>query len=233
MGLETNARRATAVCIDCSTGRERIPVGSLLSTISLPTFAKMLHPAESPSPLRFRALTFVNILLRRSDFSPNTWMYVATGRLRISRIQEPKRRSEAMAPSGHTSLMLEIPCDVGDDIWNASNTSLRELVLRELAELNFPVHDIIDSFVVRVKHGYPVYSLDYERHRQDLLSQLSRFKNVLTAGRQGLFRYIFMDAAMQMGIAAAEQMANGEHSIPTLDRMGRSSGVLESKAITA
>jgi protoporphyrinogen oxidase len=239
VGIETRRSRVVAVRIETASGAERVPVGQLLSTIALPELVRHLQP-ELPTEveraartLRFRALTFVNLALARRDFSENTWMYVASPRFSMSRIQEPKRRSEAMAPEGRTSLMLEIPCDVGDATWRASPDALREIVGRELAGLGFRVEDVLDAWCVRVEHGYPIYHLGYEADRQALLEQVARFENVRTAGRQGLFRYIFMDAAMQMGIAAAELMLRGEQGTRALDAIGRSRRVLEAQAITA
>ena len=176
---------------------------------------------------------FLNIPLRREAVSENTWMYVASGGLRISRIQEPKRRSPAMAPAAHTSMMLEIPCNAGDEIWTSDAHSLRERFSRELRTLGFAIDDALDAFVVRVEHGYPVYHLGYDDDRRALLAAVERFANVRTAGRQGLFRYVFMDAAMQMGIEAARQMASGERAAGRLDAIGRAKGVLETRAITA
>jgi protoporphyrinogen oxidase len=239
VGLETSADRVTAVRVDGERGPERIPVGELLSTIALPELAKALLPsmperlAATTSALRFRSLVFLNILLRRADVSENTWMYVASGGLRISRIQEPKRRSSSMAPAGRTSMMLEIPCDVGDDVWTADAPALRARFARELRHLGFSIDDALDAFVVRVEHGYPIYHLGYDDDRRALLSMVDRFANVRTAGRQGLFRYVFMDAAMQMGIEAARQMARGERGVARLDAIGRAKGVLETSAITA
>jgi protoporphyrinogen oxidase len=183
--------------------------------------------------LRFRALAFVNLMLRRSDFSESTWMYVASGDLTMSRIQEPKRRSRWMAPEGHTSLMLEVPCDVGDGTWGASDHDLRARMLSELDVLGFHVGDVLSSFVVRVAHGYPVYHLGYERDRQALLADVASFANVRTAGRQGLFRYVFMDAAMQMGMKAATQMLAHERGGVGIDAIGRSTRVIETTAVTA
>ena len=138
-----------------------------------------------------------------------------------------------MAPRGHTSLMFEIPCDVGDRTWSASDAELFARVQGELGELGLPIHDAIDRFSVRVEHGYPVYHLAYERDRRELLAEIDRFANVRTAGRQGLFRYVFMDAAMQMGLEAAHQMLAGERRGVTLDAFGRGQAVLETQALTA
>ncbi|HZU83161.1 MAG TPA: FAD-dependent oxidoreductase, partial [Polyangiaceae bacterium] len=189
VGVETAGDRVTSVHVDGPTGAEAIPVGELLSTIPLTELARMLLP-QAPGPvvaaadrLRFRALAFVNIALARSDFSDCTWTYVANGDVAISRIQEPKRRSRWMAPDGRTSLMLEVPCDVGDATWRAGDADLRARMVSELGRLGFRVDDALSSFVVRVAHGYPVYHLGYERDRRVLLAEVARFANVRTAGR--------------------------------------------------
>ena len=193
-------------------------------------------PAEverSAKALRFRALTFVNLMLARPNFSENTWMYVASRDASISRIQEPRRRSPSMAPAGRTSLMLEVPCDQGDATWSASVEELRTRVLRELGALGFALDDVLGAFVVRVAHGYPIYHLGYDTDRRKLLGFVGGFDNVRTAGRQGLFRYVFMDAAMRMGFEAAEQMLANRKDSEALDAIGRSTNVVETTALTA
>jgi protoporphyrinogen oxidase len=239
VGLETASECVKAVLVEGRRGAERIPVGELLSTLPLPELARMLAAAspmaidEPARRLRFRGLTFVNLMLARSDFSDCTWMYVPSRDWAMSRIQEPKRRSRWMAPEGRTSVMLEVPCNVGDTTWEASDGELRTRMLSELEALGFRVNDVLSSFVVRVEHGYPVYHLGYERDRQALLTHVARFANVRTAGRQGLFRYVFMDAAMQMGLKAAQQMLAGERGGAGIDAIGRATKVIETSAITA
>jgi protoporphyrinogen oxidase len=234
--LETANDRVTAVYVDDLHGPSRIPTGEVLSTIALPELARALTPhAALPEAraLRFRSLVFLNFALARADVSENTWMYVASGGLRISRIQEPKRRAPAMAPAGRTSMMLEIPCDVGDDVWTADVAALKDRFARELAHLGFAIDDVLGASVVRVEHGYPVYHLGYDADRRALLAQIERFANVRTAGRQGLFRYVFMDGAMQMGIEGARQMTSGERANGRLDAIGRAKTVVETHALTA
>jgi len=234
--LETAGDRVTAVRFEGPRGASQIPAGEVLSTIALPELVRALSPHAPDAharALRFRSLVFLNLALARTDVSENTWMYVASGGLRISRIQEPKRRAPAMAPAGRTSMMLEIPCDVGDDVWTADVDALKDRFARELAELGFALDDVIGAGVVRVEHGYPVYHLGYDDDRRALLAQVERFANVRTAGRQGLFRYVFMDAAMQMGIEAARQMTSGERANGRLDAIGRAKTVVETHALTA
>jgi protoporphyrinogen oxidase len=238
VGVETLLGRATAVRVNGPRGPERIPATEILATIPLPDLVRHLRPdstavAETAQRMRFRALVFVNLMLKRRDFSENTWMYVASGRLSASRIQEPKRRSAWMAPSGHTSIMLEVPCDVGDGTWRAGVDDLRQRMQAELSTLGLPVSDVLGAFVVRVEHGYPVYHVGYDADRHSLLAEVARFPNVRTAGRQGLFRYVFMDAAMKMGMQAARQMVSGERAPLAIDAIGRKRGVTETFALTA
>jgi protoporphyrinogen oxidase len=238
VGLETRGARVTAVRVDGPRGPERIPVGDLLATMPLPDLVRYLRPEATAlvrraRGLRFRSLVFLNLMLARRDFSDNTWMYVASGSLTMSRIQEPKRRSAWMVPDGHTSLMLEIPCDEGDATWRASTGELQARMTSELETLGLRVDDVVGAFTERVVHGYPVYHLGYDEDRRALLGEVARFENVRTAGRQGLFRYVFMDAAMQMGMQAARQMVSGERAPHALDAIGRARGVTETRALTA
>jgi protoporphyrinogen oxidase len=140
-----------------------------------------------------------------------------------------------MAPAGKTSAMLEIPCDAGDTIWNASLPELRALADRELSTLGIDVGEVVGAFSVKVEHGYPIYHVGYEAERQALLREVLRVPNLRTAGRQGLFRYVFMDAAMQMGTLAAEQLRAGEGALTAdrIDAIGRSARVVETTALTA
>ncbi len=192
---------------------ETIDCDAVISTISLPdlinAFPEHLTAGmeKHTSPLKFRAVRFLNILVDLPDISENTWMYVSEGKYIMTRIQEPKRRSPFSAPEGKTSIMLEIPCNEGDEIWSCPKNDLLERCLEDLKALGLDIRDkVIDYFTTSVTHGYPVYTLDYVEHRQKLFQFLERYENIITCGRQGTFRYIFMDIAMEMGIAAAHHL---------------------------
>jgi protoporphyrinogen oxidase len=241
-GLEVANGRVVAVRMRSSRGDERVPARAIISTLPLPDLVSYLtrgdqahdtQIAPARPALRFRSLVFLNLMLARETIGENTWMYVASGRLRISRIQQPNKRSLAMAPPGKTSVMLEIPCDAGDAVWNAPLHELRAMTARELRALGVETGEVTGAFSVKVLHGYPIYHLGYEAQRQALLHDVERFPNVRTAGRQGLFRYVFMDAAMQMGTLAAEQLRIGEGNAKRIDAIGRSTRVVETTALTA
>jgi len=222
-------------------GDEELRCDAVISTIALPLVARMLGAGSLPSQvaraadrLRFRAIRLVHLMLDRAEFSPHTWLYVSEPQYRIARIQEPRRRSPDMAPPGRTSLMLELPCDVGDATWTASEADVTARCLDELGALGFGdvARDVRGHFSSFVGEGYPIYELDYRRQRQRVLDFLGETPNLVTVGRQGAFRYVFMDTAMDMGVAAAEQLL-GRAGAMAPSELGADSGLIEARALTA
>ena len=198
---------------------------AIISTIPLPDLVKAFpveragHSVQCAETLGFRAIRFLNILVDMPDISENTWMYVSERRHIMTRIQEPKRRSPFNAPEGKTSIILEIPCNENDAIWNCSQEQLLGQCVADLKELGIDIEGrVIDCFITGVTHGYPVYGLNYEAHRSEILRFLSSYKNIITCGRQGAFQYVFMDRAMEMGMEAARCLtSNIEQGITNVD----------------
>ncbi|MGZ3438735.1 MAG: FAD-dependent oxidoreductase [Polyangia bacterium] len=222
-------------------GDEELRCDAVISTLSLPLLASMLGGAALPSDvaraagrLRFRAIRLVHLLLDRPEFSPHTWLYVSEPRYRIARIQEPRRRSPDMAPSGQTSLMLELPCDVGDALWRESDEAVTARCLDELRALGFADvgRDLRGHFSSFVAEGYPIYHLDYQKERARVLAYAAETANVVSVGRQGAFRYVFMDTAREMGVAAAERLL-GRAGAGAPSELGSDGGLIEARALTA
>jgi protoporphyrinogen oxidase len=237
--LTVTGGRVRAVHWRDAHGEQEMPCRSVISTISLPLLARMLgqmspEVARSAGRLRFRAIRLLNILLDGPPVSPHTWMYVSEPKYLMARIQEPRHRSPEMAPAGATSLMLEIPCEVDDETWRADDAQLFARCLEDLqalglGELRSRTRGYFSTFV---REGYPVYHLGYAEDRQRVLSHVAQFEGMLTGGRQGVFRYIFMDTAMEMGIAAARAVLLGQTS-GVLEELGTSRRLHEASAITA
>ena len=154
--------------------------------------------------LRYRSLRFLNILIDKPEVGRNTWTYIPDGKYIMTRIQEPGKRSPHNTPDGKTSLILEIPCSSNDEVWEMPDDLLFKRCIDDLLKLGIDVKGkVIDYFYTREKHAYPIYHLDYKHHLKELISFLDSKENILTSGRNGLFRYIFMDRAMELGFEAA------------------------------
>ncbi len=218
--------------------QETIDCDFLISTLPLPELASMVAPDScsstiNSSGLRFRSVRFLNILIDRPMIGENTWTYVPEEKYIMTRIQEPKLRSPYNVPPGKTSLMLEIPCNFGDQTWLADEKSLYERVLKDLSDLGINIGShVMDYFSSYAKQGYPVYHLGYKEEVRDLLQYVSHYNNLITTGRQGLFRYIFMDQAMLMGRHAARQVIEDKIGSTQRTEIGLEKELIEGNTVS-
>lgn len=190
----------------------RVRPGVVLSTIPLPRLLELAHGPDALSAqreaLRFRPVRFLNLALDRAAALPGTWCYVGDGRLRAGRLQEPRKRSPLMAPSGSSSLMVEVPHAPGDPVDRASDEELLGLIEPELRQLGVGLGDDLRfAFSVRAPEAYPVHVRATAAARAAALQAVDGLSNLRTFGRQGAFRFVFSDAAMRMGLLAAVQSA--------------------------
>lgn len=217
VGLEGDGGRIRRVDCDGPGGPTAIAGQAVLSTIPLPDLYRMLpagrHPAadRAADRLRFRAMRFLDLPLDRPRIGRETWIYLPEARYLATRVQEPTHRSPEMAPPGKTSLMLEIPCTVGDAVWSATDGQLLARCRRDLGAIGIDLAGSVrTAFSVRAAHAYPIYHLGYRSDRDRVLAAVAGFPNLATAGRQGRFRYLWMDQAILMGRAAAAALLGVE-----------------------
>jgi len=199
--LLVSGSKITGVVIENRNGgRETVKGDQYLSTIPLNELASLLS-IDSDFKLQFRSLRFLNITLKGvKDFSDNTWIYTPDADMIMTRIQEPKKYSPKMAPESKTSIIVEIPCDYGDRIWRMDVNELLRAAIDDLAQLGFDLRaNVADVFSTYARHAYPVVKVGANSHIEALREEVIRFSNLKSLGRQGLFKYIFMDTAMSMG----------------------------------
>ncbi|VAX23007.1 hypothetical protein MNBD_NITROSPINAE03-1581 [hydrothermal vent metagenome] len=180
--------------------RQTVKGDQYLSTIPLNELASLLS-IDTDCKLEFRSLRFLNITLKGvKNFSDNTWIYTPDADMIMTRIQEPKKYSPKMAPENATSIILEIPCDYGDRIWRMDVNELLGAAIDDLAQLGFDLRaNVNDVFSTYAKYAYPVVKVGANDQIEALRKKITRFTNLKSLGRQGLFKYIFMDTAMSMG----------------------------------
>ena len=131
--------------------------------------------------------------------------------------------------------MLEIPCDQGDAVWTASADDLYQRCLRDLSALGFPdvARDTLGYFTTQVAEGYPVYHRGYQEERLAALAQVDRVSNLTSCGRQGAFRYVFMDTAMEMGMLAAARALEGRGATAEVAGLRSERGLIEARSVAA
>jgi protoporphyrinogen oxidase len=123
-----------------------------------------------------------------------------------------------MAPPGKSLLVMEFFSFQGDEIWTTHNDKLTDITIDNLVRLGFlGRQEVIDSMVVRVPKAYPLFTIGYREHAEELLEYLERFSNLHITGRSGMFRYYNMDVAIRSGIEAAERIIQSPRATDPVD----------------
>ena len=194
---------------------ERIACDRVVNTAPLPALIDLLGDAVSPEAkaaarsLRFRALTIVGLRVKRPTALPAQSIYFQDKT--FNRLSETRNYggSEICAPD-ETILLCDITCDVNDAVWNADPDELGRICARELEQEGFiAAAEVAESVVLRSTFGYPIYMVGYERAIDTLMTELMRFDGLVTGGRQGLYKYVDMDIASEMGLAMADFLVSG------------------------
>ncbi|GLR73296.1 FAD-dependent oxidoreductase [Aliivibrio sifiae] len=207
-GLDAENNRIGSVSYKHNDEVKHIQCDDLISTLPLSLMCKL---TDFDSQLEFRSLRFMNMPMETENISDNTWQYLSDPEMLGTRLQEPKRRSSYMAPEGRSSVMIEIPCNKNDDVWNMDGKKLQTRILSDLEALGVdPKLATGEFFTSYTEHAYPLMDITYQAKREKAITHLCQFENLIMTGRQGTFRYIFTDTAMEMGMMAAQSVIDGK-----------------------
>jgi|CXWL01.1.fsa_nt_gi protoporphyrinogen oxidase len=210
VGLRRENARVSAVEVETAGRREVIPCSGIVNTLPINAAARLFSPSLGPAvedaagKLRFRAIVFVGLKIRRKRILPASFVYFREHS--FNRVTDMSYFKFQMAPPDSTLLVAEIACDPSDKVWGddaaAKEAALADLVREELITRA----EVLDSVVFRTAHGHPMYTLGYEDALKTLLGAVEGLSNAVTAGRQGRFAYVNTHVAMKMGREAADRL---------------------------
>ena len=214
-GLRTEGDRVTSVIVERDGQTQEVAADYVVSTIPVSTLVKSLEPVApddvlaAANQIQFRAMVFLFLKLNRESVTEDHWIYFPDPKTIFNRISEMKNFSDEAAPDGMTSLTVEISCDVGDAIWNTPEEELYRKSVQGLVESGLIREDeVVGHFFKRTSNAYPTYDLKFESNLGRLAYHLASWPNLIVCGRQGLFRYINQDHAIEMGFCAAEEIVS-------------------------
>jgi protoporphyrinogen oxidase len=189
----------------------------VFSTLPLPLLARMTTPGapyeavEASGDLKFRAIVLVYVVHKGGRWTRHDVHYIPGGRTPVSRISEPmNHRINPEDPEDRDVVCFEMPCDIGDDIWNASDDELAELVRGCVRETGLPELNMDWVQVKRVRNVYPIYHRGYRSQLGVLEQWVEQLPHVTTFGRQGLFTPDNTHHSMVMGYEAADALGSGD-----------------------
>jgi protoporphyrinogen oxidase len=214
-GLHLNGTQVAQVAVNSPTGPRLVSADYFISTLPITDLVSMLQSTQ-PDPasatardgLVYIGLVLVALVVTRSQFTPNSWIYFPEDEFVFNRSYEPRNFDPSMAPQDRTMVVFEVTARWDEPLWKMSDPAIIEAVRRDALKTGLLHEDEIEAaFAVRVPHTYPLYSIDYQQRLETIFQYLRRFTNLVTTGRQGLFNHNNMDHSMLMGIRAAETTA--------------------------
>jgi protoporphyrinogen oxidase len=154
--------------------------------------------------LKYKALAVYGFLVAKPQVLDALYVYYRNRA--FHRIAEPGNSGMLVSPVGHSILLAETTCNVGDDHWIGSEETARQMIADMEYEGLLTAHDVVEWHVLRSEYAYPVFELGFEPHFDAIQAYLSQLANLWSTGRQGGFSYPNMHSAMRMGADAAEEL---------------------------
>jgi protoporphyrinogen oxidase len=220
--VHRDGNHVVGVTVKTENGTERIEADHYISSIPLTLLAKIMDPPpsseilEAADALTFRNIITVNLMLKKRQVTPDTWLYVHDKDILFGRFHEPKNWSPAMVPSDDlTSLVVEYFCSFGDHVWSMSEEELVAQTVRHLVDdLKFITPDeVIGGFIVRAPRAYPAYVIGYEKPLAKIRAFIGEMDNLQIIGRYGTFRYNNTDHSIETGLLAAKNILGESHDL--------------------
>ncbi len=188
-----------------SSGRH-IPYDYLISTQPLPLLVKSIENDDAEGvKSAAEKLRHVSVLNVNFGFTANIekmhWIYTPEGGVPFHRIGFPHNFSSSMAPSGHSSVYLEISYDPkeGIDLERARSESKKALVNMGIIKY---VGDIVCEKTIDIPYGYVIF----DKSRNNSLDTIKKYlesRNIYSVGRFGSWEYSSMEDAFLMGVEAS------------------------------
>lgn len=203
--------KVVAVELERGGAKETLACSGIVNTLAIGDAARMFSPAldkpalDAAAALRFRAVVFVGLKIKRPKVLPASFMYFREHS--FNRITDLAHFGFHMDPPGTTLLTAEIACDPKDALWADEKAAVAAVTEDLVREGIVAKDEILASYVFRARHAYPMYTLGYEKALEVLLDAFAGLGNAETAGRQGRFQYVNTHVAMRMGAEAADALA--------------------------
>lgn len=178
-----------------------MPLSSLIELLDMDVPDEVCEAAQG---LDFCAERLVFIKVNNENLNIPMLLYFSDPDIKFNRIF---KFHKDCSPRGKTGICVEFTCNVGDDTWRAKPENLYDYSTRILVEHNILRRHDIDGYAIReVEHAYPRFRVGFENRMRTVLTYLSTFHNLITLGRQGLFRYANIDDVLHMAFRGYEAL---------------------------
>jgi protoporphyrinogen oxidase len=196
-------------------GGEWIGYRALVSTLPLPVLCELLVAPPKPVEhaarrLRWTAVRYLNVALKRRPPADFHWIYVPEARYPAYRVGVFSNAAPGNAPARGASLYVELASRGGERL----DTLLGQVVplLLESGAMR-RAEDLRYATLERIEHAYVIFDRHYALARRTLLSFFADH-DIYSCGRYGSWDYGSMEDALLEGRAVAKLLRKRYKRIP-------------------
>jgi protoporphyrinogen oxidase len=206
--LKMTDGKVSSVCYQLDGQEQEIPCDECISTIPIPWLVQKTEPSpdehvlQAAKDLRFKPIAIYGLLVKKEKCIDGLYIYYRDRM--FHRVGEPKNAGLIVKPEGHTVLIVETTCELGDEKWRGTE-DVKQRIFDDLELENIcKKADVVEVNILHGETGYPVFALGFEPHLEKIMNWVRTVPNLQTTGRQGGFKYPNMHSAMRMGATAAQ-----------------------------
>jgi protoporphyrinogen oxidase len=206
--VEINDDRVTRVFYRKDGAEHEVACDECISTIPVPWLVQKADPAppadvlDAARKLRFKPIAIYGLLVRKEKCLDGLYIYYRDRA--FHRVGEPKNAGLVVKPDGHTVLIVETTCEIGDDKWQGTDAAKQRIFADLEAESICKKEDIVEVNLMHGETGYPIFALGFEPHLEKVMQWVKTIRNLQSNGRQGGFKYPNMHSAMRMGATCGQ-----------------------------
>jgi protoporphyrinogen oxidase len=190
--------------------RKTILADYVISTIPITLLVKAIRPrigreaTQAAVRLQYKRIKFLFLVVNKPKVFDEHWVYFHDSDNLFYRIFDTSAFSTKLMPKGKTGLIIELSTKGGKKDEELYKGTIKTLGKHGLIK----GEDVEAHYFDELEHGYPIYSLTYKKDLETIFQQINNITNLVSAGRQGLFRYLDMDHCIRFGPAILDIIQN-------------------------
>ena len=193
-GIHHDGNSISGISLD---DNQLINTSNVISTLPLNILIDVLKPLppkniiDDVKKLQFRFIRLGILSLDMKYFSNNASIYFPEKKFPFTRIYEPKNRSKMMAPKDKTCIVVEVPCEENDAIYNCNNDEFLSFIKFSLINNGLiNKKNIINSTSLKIPYAYPLLDKNSKNILRNIHGFIKSFDNLCLIGRSAQFKYL-------------------------------------------
>lgn len=189
-------------------GKEEKSYDKIISTIPIQNLVKAIGAPKkvknAASNLKHNSLISVMLGLNTPKINDFSWLYIPAKSILPHRVSFPSNFSPYVVPQGKSSVVAEVTCNIGSEIWRMKDEEIIERVIDDLHSLEI-IHkkDVCFAKARRTEYAYVISDLNYNENMKIVKSYITGI-GIDLVGRFAEFKYLNMDACIKRSMDYAQ-----------------------------